>query len=141
MYIRIFSLPHAGVESKWLEDIVDCKSDDINEIANVLNQLILNKEGLLKLYKISDARGGRDRYPSCIWADVEDIRWDVEGDEENEKPIHRIKQVFGHTLQAFYDLDGHIAYGDIWLFGVCKMLDNAKAYTLDVDKFTVKEIQ
>lgn len=132
---------HAGVESKWLTKVVKCESDDINEIASSLNKLTQNKDGLRKLYMGGISRGGRERYPSCIWADVEDIRWDVEGDVEKENPIHRIKQIFGHTLQAFYDLNGNIVYGNIWMFELCKMLDNAKAYILDVDKFTVKEIK
>lgn len=130
---------HAGVESKWLEKVVDCKSDNIIKIVDVLNHLTENKNGLLKLFKIGRSRGGRDRNPSCIWADVEDMKWDTESDAKNEKPIHQIKQVFGHTLQAFYDLDGHIAYGDVWQFGLCKMLDNAKAYLLNSDNFTIKE--
>lgn len=130
---------HAGVESEWLEDVVGCKSNDINEIADALNHLTEDKDGLLKLYKISDSRGGRDYHPSCIWADVEDIKWDVDADDENEKPIHRIRQVFGHTLQALYNKDGKIEYCEPYQFELCKMLDCARAYVLDAKTFRIKE--
>ena len=129
---------HAGVESNWLEKIVKCKETNINKIAEILNQLQNTKEGQEKLYYITAERGGRDRYGSCIWADVHDILWDVdEYDEKEKKPIHNIKQIFGHTLQAFYNHNGNIEFGEPIEFNNVKMIDTAKPYLLDVDTFKI----
>ena len=135
---------HAGVESRWLENVVKCNETDINEICNVLNSLTDNTEGLCRLYSISFQRGGRDKYPSCIWADVHDILWDVDSVKDNvtaiKNPIYNIKQVFGHTIQAFYDENGKVAFGDAIEFENCKMIDTAKPYKLDTKNFTITTI-
>ena len=54
--------------------------------------------------------------------------------------IMKIKQVFGHTLQAFYNEDYSIRYGDVIEFMNNKMLDNCKAYVLDTETFTIEKI-
>lgn len=133
---------HAGVESEWLEKVVHCKESDINKISDTLNSLLESKDGLEKLFYITSERGGRDRYGSCIWSDVHDMKWDADKIKSERAvvfPIHKIKQVFGHTLQAFYDLNRNVAYGDAWEFGNCKMIDTADAYELNVDDFTINK--
>lgn len=126
---------HAGVESGWLENIVKCDSSNINEICDKLNSLTHSKNGLISLFHITSQRGGVDRFGSCVWADVYDMWWDA---DIIRKPIHNIKQVFGHTMQAFYDENGNIGFGKPIEFGNCKMLDCAKSFILDCDKFEVK---
>ena len=56
------------------------------------------------------------------------------------KPIQKIKQVFGHTLQAFYDSDRNVVFGDAIEFENCKMIDTANAYELNIDDFTIKKM-
>lgn len=132
---------HAGVESGWLENVVKCNESDINKIADTLNELTKSKDGLEKLYCITSERGGRDRFGSCVWADVHDIMWDVQSVRNPDtivKPIHKIKQVFGHTLQAFYDINRNIVYDEAIEFDNCKMVDTARAYVLNTDTFEIE---
>jgi len=132
---------HAGVESGWLENIVKCDKTDIDGISDALNGLMNDADGLRKLYCVSFSRGGRDKYGSCVWSDVSDVVSDIDSVEfENspQKPIHSIKQVFGHTLQAYYGRDNKIFYGDAVEYKNCKMLDTARAYELDIINFEIK---
>lgn len=132
---------HAGVESGWLDNVVKCKETDINKICDVLNSLNDNAKSLKKLYYITSQRGGYDRYGSCVWADVHDIIWDIDSLNNPEtiaKPIQKIKQVFGHTLQAYYDINGNVAFGQAIERKNIKMLDNAKPYELDTEEFKIK---
>ena len=132
---------HAGVDSEWLEKTVGCTETDIDSICSVLNNLTHDKDGLSKLYKVTSQRGGRDKYGSCVWADVHDLMWDVDGvlvSDVTTSPIHKYKQIFGHTLQAYYDTDGSIAFGNAVEFDNCKMVDTAKPYVLDTDKLEIK---
>ena len=134
---------HAGVESGWLEKIVKCDETDINKIADAINDLLSNELGMRKLYCITSERGGRDRYGSCVWADVHDIMWDKEqlyNSEAINSPIIKTKQVFGHTLQAYYDIDGTIKIGDAIEFENSKMIDTENAYELNIDTFTIKKL-
>lgn len=128
---------HAGVESGWLEHVVGCNSSDIEVICRTLNDLLTSPTGLLKLYYVTIERGGSDEYGSCIWADIHDLIRDkanaIGGDNEN--PILRIRQVFGHTLQTDYDENLDIVFGEAVEFANCKMLDTAKAYVLDTADF------
>ena len=131
---------HAGIESGWLENIVKCDNSDVNEICNKLNELTHSRNGLITLFHITSQRGGRDRFGSCVWADLHDMWWDVESLKNPNtirKPIHNIKQVFGHTMQAFYDENRNIVFGKPIEFENCKMLDCAKSFILDSDKFEV----
>ena len=134
---------HAGIESGWLEKVVKCEQTDINAICDTLNSLQNDKKGQTKLYCITDKRGGRDRYGSCIWADVHDIMWDVDSAKNPEtivKPIHNMKQIFGHTIQAYYNKDRKIVFGDAIEFENCKMVDTAKPYELNTEDFTIKVV-
>ena len=96
---------------------------------------------------ISSDRGGRDKYASCIWADASDTMWyqyQLKDSElsvsETALQIMQIKQVFGHTLQAFYQPDRSIGYGDAIEVMNNKMLDNCKAYVLYTETFTIEKI-
>lgn len=51
----------------------------------------------------------------------------------------KIRQVFGHTLQAFYNEDRSIRYGDVIEVMNNKMLDNCNAYVLDTETFTIEK--
>ena len=69
--------------------------------------------------------------------------WDIvniRNPDTIRKPIHNVKQIFGHTIQAFYDKNGNIAFGKPIEFENCKMLDCAKSFILDTDKFEVKPL-
>ena len=135
---------HAGIESEWLDRIIKCNSTDANVICKEINDLIHIPHGLRKLYYITSARDGMDRCRSCIWTDVYNMMWDVDSITSPDtiiKPIHNIKQVFGHTIQAFYDKNGKIVFGNAIEFRNCKMLDTARAYELDCDAFTITEIR
>lgn len=129
---------HAGIESGWLYDVVGCDENlDINEICNVINDLQDNIDGQRKLYMVTSKRGGWNTYGSCIWTDIHDIMWDIDIDDDKRKPIHNMKQVFGHTLQAFYDYDNKIVFGKPIEYKNVKMLDTAKSYVLNVDTFNL----
>ena len=123
------------------------KVTSLEDLAFSLNNLLNTDKGLQYLYMVSSDRGGRDRYASCIWADVSDTMWyqhqlkDLElSISETALQIMKIKQVFGHTLQAFYNEDRSIRYGDAIEVMNNKMLDNCKAYALDTETFTIEKI-
>ena len=126
---------HAGVESGWLSNVVKCDETDINKISDNINLLLHQKNGMEKLYCITSERGGRDRYGSCVWTDVHDMMWD--NDVITKKPINNIKQVFGHTMQAFYNEKRDIVFGEAKEFELCKMIDTAKPYELDIENFKI----
>ena len=121
---------HAGVEYEWLAMTVQCIDWDVNTICDTLNGLLKTTDGLEKLYCITPSRGGSDRYGSCIWSDVDDMmRSTLRPIEMN--PIKELKQVFGHSLQAFYDFNETVSYGEAVEFENCKMIDTAQAYELE----------
>lgn len=131
---------HAGVDIGWLRLTVKCESTDITEIANQLNSLIETSQGFAKLAFVSWSRGGNDKYASCVWTDVQDMMHSTSFPIE-DNPIKNLKQVFGHTLQAYYAKDNMtVLYGKAIEFDNCKMLDNAEAYELDTESFTIKQI-
>ena len=135
---------HAGIESGWLENVVKYNGENIFEMCDVLNNLTKTKEGLEKLYCVTSQRGGRSRYGSCVWSDVDDMMWDAEGVKSPDtivKPIQRAKQVFGHTIQAYYNKQRKVVYGEAQEFGNCKMVDTAKAYALDCDNFEITVVK
>jgi predicted MPP superfamily phosphohydrolase len=92
--IENYLFTHAGVLDYWLkvlngEKKVRCtvtfKFDHPITIDN-LNELLGNDV----LNMVSEERGGRDVYGSCIWADIHEHFYDA--------PIPDIYQVFGHTM-------------------------------------------
>lgn len=135
---------HAGVTPGWLKTVFteQYKLTSLDDLAFSLNNLLNTDNGLQYLYMISEDRGGRDRYASCIWADASDTMWYQEMMKNPEMPVQeimKVKQVYGHTLQAFYKPDGGIGYGEAIEMGNNKMLDNCAAYILDTESFTVKK--
>lgn len=133
---------HAGVESGWLKNVVCCEEEDINKICDKINSLLENKDTLRQLYSISSRRGGYNKYPSCIWADVHDMMWDEEQLKDPDAyiaPIQTMRQVFGHTLQAYYNTEGQIVFGEVKEFGNCKMIDTANVYLLNPNDFTIQK--
>ena len=128
---------HAGCRTEWL-NIVFGKDYDISNINNIvfdLNNLLSDNNKLQYLYMVSRDRGGYDLCGSCVW---EDVRGMIDGQNDNE--LNNIKQIFGHTLQAYYGVNHEILYGNIIEQNNIKMLDNCKSYILDADNFIVKSI-
>lgn len=86
---------HAGYLKKWEDYVNDCvfyKIDNkLEPTAESLNSLMNTKEGKHALNLIPLERGGRNRYGSCIWADVTEHYYNT-GYEGKY-------QVFGHTIQ------------------------------------------
>lgn len=127
---------HAGIESGWLYNVVGCnEKSNINDICNVINELQDNIEGQHKLYMITSKRGGWNKYGSCIWTDIHDMMWDIDIDDDKRKPIQNMKQVFGHTIQAFYGPNGKVVFGAPIEQENIKMLDTANSYVLDIKKW------
>ena len=138
---------HAGCVSLWLSYAFDEKYDkdiDLDELCSDINSLIGDKDGLLKLYSVSRTRGGYEPVGSCIWADVTETYYDTANmvsEEARQYPIYKVRQVFGHTIRAYYGNNGEIKFAEEPTeFRNCKMLDNAKAYELDTETFTVKAL-
>ncbi len=136
---------HAGVTPGWLKTVFteDYKLTSLNDLVWSLNNLVNTSEGLKYLYMVSKDRGGRDQYASCIWADVSDTMWYQEIMQDPDcpiQPIMNVKQVYGHTLQSYYNNEGNIDYGRAWENNNNKMLDTACAYELDTETYTIKKI-
>lgn len=138
---------HAGVTPGWLFTVFtpEYTLTTLEDLVFSLNNLLNTNKGLQYLYMISEDRGGRDRYASCIWADCNETMWyqSLSAPEklpEKVQNIINIRQVFGHTLQAFYGEDMQIEYGNAVENGNNKMIDNCHAYELDTESFTIKQI-
>lgn len=134
---------HAGCTPGWLKHVFteQYTINSLDDLAFSLNNLVNTELGLRFLYMVSSDRGGTDAYASCIWADVNDTMWYQEMMKDPDcdvQEIMKVKQVFGHTLQAFYKPEGGIGYGDAIEVGNCKMLDNCKAYMLNTNTFTIE---
>jgi hypothetical protein len=120
---------HAGVQQGWLDTIngkkkvriaTAFKLDKEYSIDN-LNDLLYDCHNAL--WMISEERGGRDLYGSCIWADIHEHL------SYFEPPIPNIYQVFGHTM----------SYPDIYkeyIDSNFAMLDSQHCYLLDDGEFT-----
>lgn len=137
---------HAGITPGWLKTVFTEQYEitSLDDLVFSLNNLLKTDKGLQYLFMISEDRGGRDRYASCIWADASDTMWYQKMMEDPDctvQPIMKVKQVYGHTLQAFYDEDRNICYGDIIEINNNKMLDNGEAYVLDTDTYTVEQVK
>lgn len=136
---------HAGITPGWLKTVFteQYKLTSLDDLVFSLNNLLNTDKGLKYLYMISEDRGGRDRYASCIWADASDTMWYQEMMKNPEMPVQeimKVKQVYGHTLQAFYKPEGGIGYGEAVELGNNKMLDNCHAYELKTEDFTIKQL-
>lgn len=122
--VEKYLFTHAGVLDYWLkvlneEKRVRCtvtfKFDHPITIDN-LNELLGNDV----LYMVSEERGGRDVYGSCIWADIHEHFYDA--------PIPDIYQVFGHTMTYPTILEEYIGPN-------FAMLDSQHCYILSDGKF------
>ena len=137
---------HAGCTSGWLKDVFTEQYEitTLDDLVFSLNNLLNTERGLKYLYMVSRERGGDNFNGSCIWADKDETYWDqvskLDG-EQRVHDIHGIKQVFGHTLQAFYGKNGEIVSGQPQEYFCCKMLDNRSAYVLDTEKFKAEQIK
>ena len=136
---------HAGITPGWLKTVFTEQYEitSLEDLTFSLNNLLNTDTGLKYLFMISEDRGGRDRYASCIWADASDTMWYQEMMKNHEMPVQeimKVKQVYGHTLQAFYKPDGEIGYGEALEIGNNKMLDNGHAYVLDTNMFTIEKL-
>ena len=129
--------------SGWIDSTFtkDYKLTSLDDFVFSLNNLVNTKDGLGFLFMVSSERGGYDEDGSCIWADVNEVMYDRQ--MMSSKPYHfirEVKQVFGHTLQAFYGKDGKIKYGDAVVGDNFMMLDNTHAYVLDTEKFDIEKV-
>ena len=136
---------HAGCTSDWLDHVFGQHNqfDSLHDLANRLNDLLNSEEGLQYLHIVSYHRCGPYPYGSCIWADKEDTDLDQKIINNHNPATHiiaNVKQVFGHTLQAYYGAQGDILSGKAQEYYCCKMLDNRMAYVLDTEKYKIKKI-
>ena len=109
--------------------------------------------GLYLLYMVSSERGGGDNFGSCIWANWTEMQYDSFLGEKRHYAIHDVKQVFGHTLQAFISsskviekengslkLVQNYGFGKALEFKNIKMIDTGCAYELETEEFTINKI-
>lgn len=97
---RLYLFSHAGIIPEWLEshfegvDIEDAeqicallngKLDDIASFKEFVSTALMNR---------SASRWGNARYPSVVWADVEDHQY-------QQRRLPNVYQIFGHTQQEF----------------------------------------
>lgn len=134
---------HAGCTAGWLKTVFtpQYKITSLDDLAFSLNNLLKTKEGLMYLYMVSRDRGGREPWGSCIWADKDETWWDNQSSLDMPHDIHKVKQVYGHSLQAYYDENMNIADGLPLEFENHKMLDNRNAYILDTKDFEIVKIE
>lgn len=120
---------HAGVLQGWLDVINGIKKvrttipiDGKKQytISN-LNDIIIDNPNLLMM--ISEERGGRDIYGSCVWADVFEHLY-----SNWEPPIPDIYQVFGHTMT-------YPSVKDAYIGSNFAMLDSQSCYLIDDGEF------
>lgn len=124
---------HAGIRKDWIKvmnkqfrknnlPVIEIKDlpNDFTKLNNILNSE--REQGLGDF--VSEYRGGDSSVGSCVWADV----------HEHYSPDEyaKVKQVFGHTLQARYNSYGGISYGKPLITDRYMMLDNCKAYELNI---------
>lgn len=123
---------HAGVTDIWYDNFVDKEKKDLQDVCDKLNKL---KDCPEKLYMVSYHRGGYDNCSSCIWTDIHELQEKIMSNFDGF--LSKTKQIFGHTLQAYYDMKGEIAYGKPIEGTTYKMLDTTNAYVIDTEKFEV----
>lgn len=130
---------HAGCTKGWLKNVFTDLSESVslNELVGTLNNLLNTDKGLSDLYMISGYRGGYNLHGSCIWADIREFM----GAEAQNNKGFPFKQVFGHTLQAYYDADGSVKYGKPIENPDYKMLDVCKTFELNCQKFIISPIE
>jgi len=137
---------HAGCTSGWINNTFgnDYDFETLDKLVSDLNNLLNTYEGLKSLYEVSICRGGFDSFGSCMWADIDETRFDQKSTEcEDYKIYHiqKVKQIFGHTLQAYYSkMRTSFYWGAPIEYKNIKMLDNGSAYFFDPDEFKIEKI-
>ncbi len=131
---------HAGIPSEWLYNDagIDKSEKDMKSVCRKINAMPDSREGLKLLSCCGFYRGGKNMCGSCVWADIHEMKDDslyVRNSLGGMFPIQRKKQIFGHTIQAYYDKYMNIKFGDPIEFGGCKMLDCARTFVLDAAAF------
>ena len=138
-----YLLTHAGITKGWIDDVARLSGGRINRINSketikwtdkmsrihetydfeLLEQCLQNYDDIhcnWPLSMVSDARGGWDKYGSCIWADVHEHILSL----KNPIPYY---QIFGHTITY---PDGQYTYqiGPDWA-----MIDASQAFVLTTE--------
>lgn len=145
--IENYIFSHAGVLKDWFETVTDKKpigksllfsefvelSDtdkqllNINLSENEINSWLFHEIGRRVLGMVSRERGGRDRYGSCLWADIyEHIPY------FNTSQLNYY-QIFSHSL-SYPTIDDY--YKDNYM----AMLDCRKCFILDTETKELNEI-
>lgn len=128
---------HAGCVAGWLKTVFTPQYEitNLDDLVFSLNNLLKTKEGLRYLYMVSRDRGGYEPWGSCIWADREETWWDWQSSLDVPHDIHKYKQVFGHSLNVYYDENRNLVDGLPVEYENHKMLDNRNAHVLDTTNF------
>lgn len=129
---------HAGIREDWIKlmneqfhknnsPVIEIKEipNDFLKLNNILNTKY--ERGLGDF--VSMYRGSTSPVGSCVWADVHEHYF--------SDGYNKIKQVFGHTLQATCNSHGEIFYCKPLITNRYMMLDNCKAYELDTKTFKI----
>ena len=124
---------HAGCSMRWLKSI-GAEPNSLSDLVTILNALPLTDQGLRQLFMVSRHRGGWNEAGSCVWADVDEMVCAPVDLHFAGGPV--VKQVFGHSLQVKFKIDGGNVSGDPITTPTLKMLDNRCAYLIDTTSFT-----
>lgn len=124
---------HAGCSMRWLKSI-GAEPNSLSDLVTILNALPLTDQGLRQLFMVSRHRGGWNEAGSCVWADVDEMVYAPVDLHFAGGPV--VKQVFGHSLQVKFKIDGGNVSGDPITTPTLKMLDNRCAYLIDTSSFT-----
>lgn len=95
---RQYLFSHAGIISEWIEwHFEGADLNDTEHISELLNDKLNDVETFRKfvssaLMDRSASRWGYARYPSVVWADVEDH-------QIQQRRLPNVYQIFGHTQQ------------------------------------------
>lgn len=145
--IENYIFSHAGVLKDWFETVTDKKpigksllfsefvelSDTDKQLLNIslseneINSWLSHEIGRRVLGMVSRERGGRDRYGSCLWADIyEHIPY------FNTSQLNYY-QIFSHSL-SYPTIDDY--YKDNYM----AMLDCRKCFMLDTETHEINEV-
>ena len=93
------------------------------------------------LFKVAHAEDGiLFTHAGCTSGWLDHVFEQHNNSNHSKHIIANVKQVFGHTLQAYYGAQGDIVSGKAQEYYCCKMLDNRMAYILDTEKYKIKKI-
>ena len=121
---------HAGIVQLWLDEMAERFDLTLNPAADDINALLEHPDGPQALFTVGRARGGFGRAGSPVWADVHEHYYNKLNGPENPK-----FQIFGHTLQALWDEEGNLVYGNQVVGPDWAMLDNGKPYIYNTETY------